>query len=157
MEKLYFEIFFKKSIEYYIDKVEKFEKGKRISFNLPAFLFGIFWILYRKMYKQSLLIFGIILIFTTAQQILFLKLNYSIELNKLIQFSINITLCFFVGFFGNWIYIKHAKKKINEALTKFDSDEILKKKYIAKTSGTSILTVISVLFCFILIMYLSEK
>lgn len=137
MKDLYFETFFKSSQEYYLRKLKQFQEGKRISFNLPALLFGCFWFIYRKMYKQALFLFAIIMVLSVLEQVLYrVFYPYNLELFQLIQISVNIAFGLFSGFFGNWIYINHANRKVN-TLVQSNSDEQVLLEKLSKSGGTS--------------------
>lgn len=58
--------FVRKNTDRYIPLFEKFEQGKKLSFNLGAFIFGPMWHFFRKLYKS-----GIAFILVTACAALF--------------------------------------------------------------------------------------
>lgn len=103
--------------EYYIAKFNKMEiSGSKISMNWAAFLFTDAWMLYRRMYKQFIVVF-------------------------ILQWAINIFLPFInllvriaVGLFGNYIYMIHIDtlSEQGSAMTQPDKD-IHRAKY----GGTS--------------------
>jgi len=52
-----YEAYFQKSKSYYLNRLDWYLKGQKYSFNLFAFLFGLFWFMYRKMYLEAAVIF----------------------------------------------------------------------------------------------------
>ena len=89
--------FIGKNADKYLLKFKKFKVGGvdkfSISWHWPAFFFGFLWMLYRKLYLWTLVAFaiGIISLFPS-------------------DFGFLITIVW--GMTGNYIYYKHAKKKI---------------------------------------------
>ena len=77
-----------------IDGVDKFS----VTWHWPAFFFGFLWMLYRKLYLWALVAFAIGII--------------SLQLSDL---GLLITIVW--GVTGNYIYYKHAKKKIHKLKT----------------------------------------
>lgn len=61
VDKDLFEAYFKVGKEYYINRLERFRKGDKYSFNIYAFFFAMPWLVYRKLYKE-LGIFTLIII-----------------------------------------------------------------------------------------------
>jgi hypothetical protein len=153
MNKDFFEIFFGESGEYYLGKLDQNEQGKRINFNLPAFFFGIFWFLYRRMYLQAFIILAFIYIYSIIEQFLWGNYLYNSDFATGIYLIDSLLFASFTGFFGNWIYINHAKRKIRKLLTKFESDELLLKKNLKKAGGTSHVWVLLGL-CLIIVIYI---
>lgn len=88
-------IFIVQNSEKYLSKFKKFNNGPDEKFSMtwhwPAFFTGIWWPLYRKLYLWAFITFIISFI-------------------PLVSFFWMITL----GIMGNYIYYKHAKKKITE-------------------------------------------
>jgi len=77
--------------DYYIAQFQRLDAGSSmVSWNWSAFLFGIFWLLYRKMYLYALIAFAILCIPMVGALI----------------FAIGC------GILGNWLY----KKKVEEEL-----------------------------------------
>ncbi|MDV2685970.1 DUF2628 domain-containing protein [Alkalihalophilus lindianensis] len=121
----------KKYSSYYEKKWAKIdEKNNQTSWNFAAFFLSLFWLGYRKMYGNVLLIIGIFLvidlfIFLVADpgnEALMLRLNNSVGLGMAVT----------TGLFGNYMYRHHARKQI-EKITSMDSnreqhEEILRKK-----------------------------
>lgn len=143
-----FESFFQESNSYYLEKLELFEKGKRYSINYSALIFGVFWFLYRKLYKESLLIFLIIFLRTIFENFILNKF-FDVENIKVFGFLFNILLLIFLGFIANSLYIKKAKKVI-ENIKKNNENIDLQKNILVKKGGTNIIAPIILLAIIIL-------
>ena len=83
--------------EWYANHFKRFSSGGRTSFaitwNWCAFLFGIVWLLYRKMYGMALIFF-------------------SISLVGIVIPGSNLFISLFLGFSGNYFYFRHTEKKV---------------------------------------------
>lgn len=115
-----------KKQHYYI---RKWSKGVN-SWNWAAFFFSVFWLGYRKMYKQIIFIMGIFLI--TDLFVTILGLDDTI-LNNAISFAVAFTL----GITGNNFYRLYALKKIREMMKGSTIDPNLLQKDIQIRGGTS--------------------
>lgn len=105
-ESLYYRTFFGKSADYYEKIYKRLLKGESIIFNPYAFLFSIFWLAYRKMYVELI--------------ILVLGIGF---LNNFVLFVLGIytyttTAAFgiiLVGCYGNVFYMKKAQRTVKRA------------------------------------------
>lgn len=109
-----------KNTDYYMDKWNKYkENTKFISWNWPAFFFGLIWFAYRKMYGFAGILFGI----GVLSNIIFEGLIDSSGLSLLC--SLIIMVC--SALFGNQLYIKFCVKKISRiksALPNITSEDL---------------------------------
>lgn len=114
--------FISKNINYYNEKFNQIEKtGNKITWNWPAFFFTNAWLLYRKMYVQ----FAILLLAS-------LILGCIPVLGGIIKIGIPIAC----GMYGNWIYLNHVNKNLNEInIMGYERKEML----MAKRGGTNII------------------
>lgn len=95
-----------KNTEYYLDKFERYQSNQNFaSWNWAAFFLGMFWILYRKLYKLAGILFAINLLSV------FLIGGSSI---------INLVIMIGCGTYGNLIYVKDSIQKI-ENIKRFSS------------------------------------
>ncbi len=62
IKEAYLSVYFGKNSDYYLDRWKEYKDGRKISFKPYAFLFGIFWFLYRKMYLIFLLIIVVLIV-----------------------------------------------------------------------------------------------
>ncbi|MGG7211085.1 DUF2628 domain-containing protein [Clostridium baratii] len=96
-----------KNTEYYLDKFERYQSNQNFaSWNWAAFFLGMFWILYRKLYKLAGILFGINLLSV------FLIGGSSI---------LNLVIMIGCGTYGNLIYVKDSIQKI-ENIKRFSSN-----------------------------------
>lgn len=98
-------------------------KIKNSKFSIWAFLFGVMYVLYRKMYKLFAILFGISLI--TSLIFVFLKLNiFSLIVGGIISI--------FLGIKFNDLYLKYVSNEINKIRSSNNDDQeinnICKKK-----------------------------
>lgn len=82
----------------------KWEKG-RLSWNWAAFIFGLFWLGYRKMYVPLLVILGLFLLFDVAA---YLMGDFEASWDFGIGFVVSVVL----GMGGNQLYRQDAERKI---------------------------------------------
>jgi hypothetical protein len=144
------ESFVGKNYDFYINKWNKLEnKDSKISWNWASFFLGPFWFGYRKMYIPVLLIGGtyfLVDLFFYLIHFQFAEDNYFVDpVQNLVLFPLFIIL----GFFGNYIYLKHANRYIDQVnLKPFDNDQ--KKTWLKSKGGTSwfgvLFTILFVLF-----------
>ncbi len=137
-----YRIFIGKNADYYLKKFEVFEKtGSSLSWNWAAFGFGIFWMVYRKMYLYAFL--SMLLIF-------FINiLEVSLRLSPLLSFFLSLWLWVGFGLFGNYLYYLHVKKKVMEIIIQYPKEDE-QKLILEKEGGTSWLSVFIFVFIFIL-------
>lgn len=142
MKQEHFEAFVKTSTAYYTNKLEQYEQGKKFTFNLYAFLFSIFWFAYRKMYLHAFLISVLItLLSITEEKIIGYYGIYDDAQIKSIDLICNICLAIAYGFTANYLYIKHAIKKVGEVAQNFEGDESLLHQALERKGGTNSLIV----------------
>lgn len=122
--------------EYYVQKWEAIEKGSVIgeSFNGAAFLFNIFWLLYRKLYWQALLVvlaFVVVAIFVEA----------STSVGVLLAKYGGLIVMVILGTWGNYLYLKKYQKTVrNSELLSSGPEEQM--EYLRAKGGTANLLVI---------------
>ncbi len=134
----YLVAFFGDAPVYYLKANRALFGGENASFNFPAFLLGLFWFLYRKMYVYALGIF--VLLFMIDQGILIMGRSMPQYKEGLQFFSFFITLAVSIvmGFKGNEIYLGYANRKIHEITTSYP-DEGQRLEEIKKAGGTSLI------------------
>ncbi len=110
----HYELFFSKNSEYYLEVLKKKDENKT-SFNFSAFLFGPFWMVYRKMYLYAIIFLCFVIIETLLED--FVLQNYFPTYNpKGIQSAITIGIAMGMGYSSNWFYLNFAKSKIQKIL-----------------------------------------
>ncbi len=110
--------FIGKNADYYIKRFKKFEKGGSLSWNWYAFLFGVLWMFYRKMYLYG---------FSALAVIFSINLFISIlKIDQVISTGISLWLWIGFGMFGNYLYYLHVKNSISKIKkSTYHSDVIL--------------------------------
>ncbi|ALI99909.1 DUF2628 domain-containing protein [Rufibacter tibetensis] len=134
----YYRAYFGNDAEYYLQKLEQYREGRKITFNIAAFFFGIFWMLYRRMYKQGLII---MVALTVESYLLSLAIQqYGISESDARMLN-NISTLFWstlVGFLGNWLYLKQAQAKVEQALEEEDQESEIISRLTAEGNITLI-------------------
>lgn len=115
------EKFVGKNSDYYLRKFEEIQiTGNKISWNWPAFFISGYWLLYRKMYIQALImILG----------------SMVLGCIPFIGWLVPIALPIGMGMYANALYFDHINKKMIE-INKFDSN--IKDSLIFKKGGTNL-------------------
>ena len=105
MNVLYEAVIGKRNRDYYLSRVEEFEKQRpwiEFSWNWSAFLFGSLWALYRKMYVVFAILFTVALLAVFVAPV---EMKHAILGGQQLFFAV----------FANAIYRKHISKKIESA------------------------------------------
>lgn len=149
VEALLEESFVGKKYDFYITKWNKLEnKNSKISWNWATFFLGPFWFGYRKMYIPVLLIgvtYFLVDLFFYLIKYQFSEDNYFFDpVQNLLLFPFTI----FLSLFGNYFYLKHTNRYINQAnLKPFNNEQ--KKMWLKSKGGTSWISVLlTLLFIF---------
>jgi hypothetical protein len=151
----YFKVYFNRSSEYYIERLEWYLSGKRMSFNIFAFFFNALWLAYRKMYKKLLLV--MLIAFLTGILISILDFSGLLSSSTLsdVEMISYLLIPSFVGIFANKWYIKKSISTIENTMTQESNTEkmieLLKKK-----GGTSVIAPIILFTISILLTLLGE-
>ena len=118
--------------------IQLWKKGKMVKFNLVTCIFGVTWMVYRKMYVEALL-------FTLLTYIAVVPLAF---LAGIISYFLKMDLSFvpiiwaylftwvILGFFGKYIYAKHITRKLRKLLDKHEGEEGF-SKLLYKKGGTT--------------------
>ncbi|MGD0169028.1 MAG: DUF2628 domain-containing protein [Smithella sp.] len=101
-----------KNAGYYVSTFKNFESDRfdkiKATWNWPAFLFGFWWFIYRKLYLWALFAFVVNLMpFCT-------KMIYDIKTSNILRIVVGFLIMIIWGANANYIYYKHIKKKIAE-------------------------------------------
>ena len=115
-----FKAYFTQESSYYTDKLEKFNQGKRFTFNFIAGFLGVIWFFYRKMYIQGIIIFLATFVLAILTAIILSLINpgdisntqYNLVITSIISFVI-------LGFIGNTLYIKKSQKIVSDFVSKY--------------------------------------
>jgi Tfp pilus assembly protein PilE len=120
-----------KDAEKYLAKFRKFSvNGQDVfaaTWHWPAFLFGFFWFLYRKMYLWSLLAFFL----------------------GMIPY-VNFGAAIFFGIRGNYMYYQHAKKKLASLQATLPPSGAQRTAMIAKKGGVNVVAIVLPVLLFVI-------
>ncbi len=152
----YFENYFGNSKDYYMPKLIAFERGKKYSFNLSAFLFGMFWFLYRRLYIHSLIILLVILIESRLERIVITLLGNTKDIELSLRITWLIMFGIVCGYFGNYFYLKQSKKKVEQIIEK-TAEESQKMRKLKKAGSGNWIIVLLILVVSILSMVINQK
>lgn len=115
--------------EWYADKFKLFSRKGRTTFvpswNWGAFLFGIVWLIYRKMYGLALLFFGI-------------------SAAGIVIPGGSLAVSFFFGAFANFLYFLHVKKKVESIIAA--SDQINPERAMESRGGVNPIPMVLAVF-----------
>lgn len=126
---------------YYRNALTKIHNGKWFVWNWSAFLFNLYWMAYRKMYKNIFIYnaLGIVLGFSILLSLNFFNLREDNIVSKSL-FLITLLCIFLFGAFGNKLYYHHLKRK---------SEKGYDKNIYAPVNST-VQTLVFIAFCLIL-------
>jgi hypothetical protein len=117
-------------------------------FNLAAFFLSGLWLPYRKMYKATGIFFGVIIVESILEQVVFVDFLNKPEVPRALANIVGLVVAVVCGAYGNRWYLSHAKKIIAEVrLQGLDDESFLKE--LARRGGTSLLASLGVVFLFI--------
>lgn len=148
-------LFFMNDKAYYLKQLEKYRTGKRLSFNFSVVGLGIIWFIYRKLYRESLII-SIIIAGITALNFLLLA-PYLGNGGKAIFFLLfAFTFWAILGSIANRLYIKKAESVIISAKSNFEDTVQITNEVSAK-GGVNAIGVFTALVIVFIILWLSSK
>ncbi|MGE3820359.1 MAG: DUF2628 domain-containing protein [Isosphaeraceae bacterium] len=128
-------------------------------FNFAAFLFGVVWLTYRKMYWNALIILGIMIVVGMVEEIAAETLNFSIHTLRAVDQTVNLGLWLACGFCGNVWYFRHALRQIDLARSEADAEGLSEERRlarIARRGGTSGFLTFLLLFGLVAVMAFLE-
>ena len=147
---LYQRTFIGSHADYYLEKWQRIGSAQNVrSWNNAACFFNVFWLAYRKMYRQAC-IFTAIMLGTTAAEIV-LKISAGP-----LDLFINLICALVCGYWGNYWYQKHTERKIAELKgSGFQEKELLLT--MSQAGGTTLLASLGLALFFVSfsIVYLS--
>ncbi|MBI4996791.1 MAG: DUF2628 domain-containing protein [Rhodocyclales bacterium] len=113
------------------------QTGSKQSWNWAAFLGSYAWMAYRKMYLQSGILVGVLILETIVEVLLGPRSGVS----SLITFF-NIGLFVGVGFRGNHWYKRHVEKRIQDILSQCSAERA--EAELARAGGTSMAAAVAI-------------
>ena len=149
----YFQALFGKDKDYWTTEAVRLEMEDRTRFNIFALVFGIFWFLYRKMYREALVILIIIMAITYLEEVM-LANNFIDQASQFdISLSINLGVSIVLGLIGNRLYLNHCARKVADLQEAALSEE-QKIKALEARGGTNILLPAFLFLSFVMLNYL---
>jgi len=130
-ESIYYKTFFNKSANYYEERYNRFiNGGEKFIFNPYAFFLGFFWLSYRKMYIEMIVLFLILIVIECT-----LFLGFDIDSTSF-ENLLKILCALTIGGSANYFYFKRAKRTVDQAKEMYANmgDQL---DYIERKGGTS--------------------
>jgi len=134
----YYQALFGKHKDYWTTEAVRLEMEDRTRFNIFALIFGLFWFLYRKMYRESLVILIIIVAITYLEEVMLANDYLSAESRFDISLSINFGVSIVLGLIANRLYLNHCARKVADIQEAALSEE-QKLAALEARGGTNIL------------------
>ncbi|MEQ8471779.1 MAG: DUF2628 domain-containing protein [Marinoscillum sp.] len=152
----HYRLYFGKKATYYLGVVKDYDTGKSLVFNLFAFLFGLFWMLYRKMYSSIFVVVVLLFLEVIVEQIIFNLINASLSTETVINRISLFIWAFIIGSFSNRLYVRQADKKINKILDQNLSEEETNRK-IKKAGGVTFIPHLFLVLVLITLIFLGKQ
>ncbi|HIE1460336.1 MULTISPECIES: DUF2628 domain-containing protein [Stenotrophomonas] len=109
----------------------------------PAFLLGLIWMMYRKMYRLAAMWAGLLLLISVVETLL----DVPDGLSLVITFALSIT----TGIFGNSWYLAHCQRLIAQARAVTGGDDARLRSELTARGGTSVVaTLIAIVIAMVL-------
>ena len=128
--------------DYYIGKWSLPNKG----FNWAACLLSGLWLPYRKMYVPTVIFFGIMLVDSVIEDIVFVEILRMPEPPPVLDKLVGLIAALVCGLFGNRWYLSHAHNVIAEVRSQGlpEEDHL---RMLSKRGGTNLLASLGFLRC----------
>lgn len=127
----YYRLYFGRNADYYMSVLYQFDNGKKFVFNFFAFIFGLMWFMYRKMFLVFLIVWLVTIFQGQIETICIEKYNVTAEGKNLILLFSTLLWGTVFGFFGNKWYVNQADKVISKVV-ELDISEDEKELLIAQ-------------------------
>lgn len=139
--------FFQNGAAYYHRKLDLFEKGTKLTFNVPAFFLGALWMVYRKMYAEAAILLAIIFAEGFLEEIIFPKGQDPKNMTYRIS---TLLFAIITGIISNFLYLNKAQRTVNKAVALYGSDEQT-NIYLNKLGGTTYVAPFVLLALFVIL------
>lgn len=149
----YYHSFFESNKEYWTQEAIQLEMQGKTRFNFYAFLFSLGWFLYRKMYRESLIITVAIVVLNIIQNWIYGQNIMSDDAFVLFNLLSTLIVSAVLGFLANRLYIQHCDQRIAE-ITARHVDEHRRQSEIETRGGTNMFLAIGVIIGIILLDYI---
>jgi hypothetical protein len=152
----YYRAYFGKDSDYYLPIMRDFYHGKKFTFNVWAFILGLFWQLYRRLYLPILFFITVIIVQSVIQAAIISYLDLS-ELTRTLMHLIDpLIFALIYGFTGNYFLMRKAHKKTLQILSAKEDEETILQKLEKAGSGNStgvIVCIVSIIAFIAMIMF----
>lgn len=109
----------------------------------PAFLLGLIWMMYRRMYRLAAMWAGLLLLISVVETLL----DVPDGLSLVITFALSIT----TGIFGNSWYLAHCQRLIAQARAVTGGDDARLRSELTARGGTSVVaTLVAIVIAVVL-------
>jgi hypothetical protein len=120
--------------DFYLRTWQATERG---GFNWAAFLFSGLWMPYRKMYRATSILYGIIIAETVAEELVFVWWLGMPETPRAVERGVTVAVCWMCGGFGNSWYLAHVRRAVASARANV-VDEAERLRWLERRGGTSV-------------------
>jgi hypothetical protein len=140
--------------DYYLDKWWRLlqDGSGSAGFNWAAFLLCGFWLSYRKMYKVTILFYGIVLLESVLEEVVFVDILGNAETPPVLEPAIGLAAAIICGAFGNRWYFSHARAAVSELRSLGLRDDALLQTLTVR-GGTSILASLGMCVLFLVVTF----
>ena len=152
----HYRLFFRRKADYYLNILEEFDPGRKAVFNLYAFFFGFFWMLYRRMYLECLQLIIVIMGETILEQMILVSLDATESTMTLIDRISMIVWGGLIVIFANRFYIDRANRKISKVLKLGLSEEETNNK-IQSVGGVTLIPHLIILVLIVVMVFLGKE
>jgi hypothetical protein len=131
--------------EFYLRKWQATERG---GFNWAAFWLSGLWLPYRKMYRATLILFGLIVVQSIIEDLLFLGWLGWRDTPRAVERAVSLAVCWICGAFGNGWYRAHVARTVAAARLR-EPDESRRLALLASTGGISVVHSLALFLAFV--------
>ncbi len=138
--------------DYYLRKWASIRRERRggAGSNLAAVFFSGLWLPYRKMYKATVIFFGVVFVESFLEEFFFVGVLGEPETPRPVARIVTLVVALVCGYYGNRWYLSHAKKIIAEVrMLRLDDESFLNE--LARRGGTSLLASLAVVCLLIIV------
>lgn len=158
----YYRIYFGKSANYYLELLENYFEGRKFSFNAAAFFIGLFWMLYRKMYRVFFIFLGGIIAEGFILEYIIFEEILQFSKGQLDAVSRIATIAFsaICSTTGNYFYLKQSIENVNRIVKNNEGNSDVIKEELARVGGVSwmgVLVFLLVVIFFVIIYIFSDN
>lgn len=147
--------YFGRSADYYLEVLERFRNGQMFVFNAYALLLGLFWFLFRKMYRETIMFFAISMMLGFLQTYIF-RMPAIAPHQQTIGMVLTILLNLSYGIFGNYLYMRKAIADVEFAKSQSASKEEV-MGYLSNKGGTSMHPVFILIIIYLVYILLLQR